>query len=194
MKKRIKNLLISVVHYLSKDELNNATIMDSKGRFFKPFNPECKDFDIEVIALALSRTKRFFGQTQLSVAQHSVNMANYFLDRGQLDFAKQALLHEVGEAYMGDLVSPLKKAIPLFKEIEEQIIKKVFLCNGLAYPIADEVHVLDKRIVIDEAIALMPNAEYWRGLGEPLMIKIEVLSEEEAFESFMALARKLNLN
>ena len=198
----LKMILSKTLLYLTKKELAKATLMDSKGTMFRPFDTmKCSSLDIEVVALALSRIMRFFGQTRLSVAQHSVNMAKVFIYRGEEELAKQALLHEVSEAFMGDLASPLKKAFPLFKEIEESLIKKTFKCYGLNYPMDKEVHILDKQIMINEAIAHMPKEGFWISCGDYLCeeslhdsgVDLEAWDSDKAYEEFMALAIKLGL-
>ncbi|AHJ13076.1 hypothetical protein [Sulfurospirillum multivorans] len=201
MKRVVKRILSWLLMKVVASDIENATLMDSKGRFIKPFHPECKDIDLEVIAIALSRIMRFFGQTKLSVAQHCVNMARIFIFLGEIELAKQALLHEIAEAFMGDLASPLKKAFPMYKDIEERLIKKAFGCFGLSYPMAKEVHDLDKEIMIDEAVAHMPNKEHWLGFGEGLdtillrtdVVDFEPWSSEKAKDEFMATAKLLNL-
>jgi hypothetical protein len=191
IKKIIKRVITQLTYALIKKELESAILMDGKGNFFKPFNQNCKTIDIEVIATSLSRVKRFFGQTKYSVAQHSVLLARHFLKKGETELARQALLHEVGEAYMGDLVSPIKRAFPLFKMIEESIIKKVFGCLDIQYPISQEVDKADKRLMVDEAIQLLPNQEHWLAMNEPLDITVIPWSEKESYEAFMALAKKI---
>jgi hypothetical protein len=168
MNKILLKLLIKVQLILVKHSLSNALLMDAKGNFIKPFNLGCSSIDLETVALSLSRTKRFFGQTNLSVAQHSINMAKIFIYQGKIEEAKQAILHEVSEAFLGDLVTPLKKAFPLYKEIEELLIKKTFKCHGLRYPISKEVNLLDKQIVINEALYHMPNKEHWLSINKPI--------------------------
>ena len=202
MAKRILIKIISslLMRLLSK-YISSATLMDSKGRFIQPFNPGCRDIDLEVVALALSRIKRFFGQTKLSVAQHSVNMARVFIHLGEYEYAKEALLHEIAEAFMGDLASPLKRAFPMFKEIEESLIKKTFDCYGLSYPMAKSVHVLDKSIMINEAVEHMPNADFWNSLGSKVdekllqaaQVDLTPWSDEDAFKEFMTTASILKL-
>ena len=191
MKNYIKKVLTKLIYLLIKEELEKALLMDYKGNFFMPFNPNCRNIDFEVVAISLSRIKRFFGQTNYSVAQHSVLLAKYFIEKGELENAKQALLHEIGEAFMGDLVSPIKRAFPLFKLVEESIIEKVFKCYSISYPISKEVNNADKQIMVDEAIALLPNKDYWLSLNTQLGIKIEVWSEEKSFQEFMFLSKKL---
>ncbi len=201
MKRMVIRVLSWLLMKVVASDIENATLMDCKGRFIKPFHPECKDINLEVIAIALSRIMRFFGQTKLSVAQHSVNMARIFIFIGELEYAKQALLHEISEAFMGDLASPLKRAFPMYKDIEERLIKKAFGCFKLSYPMAVEVHELDKEIMINEALAHMPNAEYWEriGLGIDLCILAEDIadfepwSSEKAYEEFMQVAKELGL-
>lgn len=190
MKKILKKILTNLTYMVIKDDLENAVLMNGKGDFFKPFSPECP-IDLEVIALALSRLKRFFGQTDYSVAQHSVLLAKYFLERGDIERSRQALLHEASEGFVGDMVTPIKKAFPLFKTIENSILEKVFACCDVSYPISEEVDKADKRLMVDEAMVLMPNECYWRSLNEPLGIKIEVWSQEKSFQEFMKMANML---
>jgi uncharacterized protein len=204
MKKLLIMFFSAILLRLAREELQNATLMDSKGNFIKPFHPTCQNIDIEVVAVALSRIKRFFGQTKLSVAQHSVNMARIFIYFGNIEYAKQSLMHEISEVFMGDLASPLKKAFPLFKEIEESLIKKTFACYGLNYPIAQDVHTLDKQIVIYEAIEHMPKKEFWLSISHKelhdkqifessIVVELEAWSEEKAFTEFMNVAKELKL-
>lgn len=76
------------------------------GKKFFPLAPEAKDICIEDIAHALSLTCRFGGHCKqfYSVAEHSVR-ASYFVPR---KFALYALLHDAGEAYLPDVVHPIK--------------------------------------------------------------------------------------
>lgn len=198
----MKKLLSKLLLWLTARELANATLMDSKGNFIKPFNHlKCNTLDLEVVALALSRIMRFFGQTELSVAQHCVNMAMVFIYQGKTELAKQALLHEVSEAFMGDLASPLKRAFPMFKEIEETLIKKTFKCYGLNYPMDREVYILDKQIVLNEAIVHMPNAEFWLSQGSCVdsqllkdsSVDLEAWDSQKAYDEFIKLAKELKL-
>jgi hypothetical protein len=201
MKKLSKKFASLLLLWLTKKELESALLMDSKGNFIKPFNLECTTLDLEVVGLALCRIKRFFGQTRLSVAQHSVNMARIFIYLDEKELAKQALLHEVAEAFMGDLASPLKRAFPMFKEIEESLIKKTFKCYGLSYPMANAVHILDKQMMIDEAVVHMPKQDYWISLGnsvEPQLLQVpgvelDAWGSQRAYKEFMETAKELEL-
>lgn len=198
----LKNVLSVLLFLITKEELAEATLMDHKGNFVKPFNHlKCNTLDLEVVGLALSNIMRFFGQTKLSVAQHCVNMARVFIYQGQIELAKQALLHEVSEAFMGDLASPVKRAFPMFKMIEESLIKKTFVCFNLSYPMDEEVHVLDKRIVLNEAIVHMPKKKYWKAQGRRVStqlltdsgVELQAWSSEKAYAEFIIVAKQLGL-
>lgn len=199
--KLLNKLTSKVLVWMTKKQLSEATLMDSKGNFIRPFDPTCNSLDLEIVGLALSRIMRFFGQTEMSVAQHSVSMAKIFIYLGHTEYAKQALLHEISEAFLGDLVSPLKKAFPIFKEIEESLIKKTFECYDLSYPMAESVHLLDKSIMINEACTHMPNADYWLTLGdavdaellEKADIDMNAWSSQKALQEFIDVAKQLEL-
>ena len=87
------------------------------GNRFYPLEPRIDDVDIEDIAHGLAYQCRFNGQTNAfySVAQHSLIVAALVPE--ELRFA--ALLHDAAEAYLGDMVKPLKVLLPGFSEIEE---------------------------------------------------------------------------
>lgn len=76
------------------------------GRQFWPYDPRPEDFDIEDIAHALANTCRFNGHTNefYSVAQHSVHVSKLC----SVNFALEGLMHDAVEAYIGDMIRPLK--------------------------------------------------------------------------------------
>jgi uncharacterized protein len=72
---------------------------------------------LEDIAHALSMTCRFNGHCKVfySVAEHSVNVAKLvdaeFTDEGRSTVMLAALLHDAHEAYVGDVITPMKKSL-----------------------------------------------------------------------------------
>ena len=203
MKKLLINTISKIQLKLIERSLGDALLMDAKGNFIKPFNSssESDKIDLETVALSLSRTKRFFGQTNFSVAQHSINMARIFIYKGKIEEAKAAAIHEASECFLGDLVTPLKKNFPLFSDIEKIILRKVFISCGVKYPISNEVHILDKQIVINEALAHMPNKEYWLSYGKPVSedllnaagVDLNCWSDEKSYTEFIKLLKELEL-
>lgn len=86
------------------------------GRQFFLLSPTPESIAIEDIAHALSMICRWGGHTKkfYSVAQHSVHVS-YLLTP---DLALQGLLHDATEAYVGDVVRPLKVLLADYDAIE----------------------------------------------------------------------------
>ena len=85
---------------------NNGKFNTASGKIIDLKNPSEDSIDIDDIANALSKICRFGGNTNqfYSVAQHSV-LVSKLVDP---EFAKEALLHDASEAYLGDVIKPLK--------------------------------------------------------------------------------------
>ena len=79
------------------------------GKRWFPLAPQPSDVCIEDIAHALSMLCRFGGHTTrfYSVAQHSHWVSLYVPEQ----LALHGLLHDAAEAYVGDMVDPLKRAM-----------------------------------------------------------------------------------
>lgn len=99
------------------------------GRLIDLKDPYPEMFHIEDIATALSRICRFGGHSSAfySVAQHSVMVAACATNQAK----KWALMHDAAEAYIGDIVKPLKVMLePQYRQIEEsfeQVIQSRFV-------------------------------------------------------------------
>jgi hypothetical protein len=92
------------VHACNSGKFNTAS-----GKIIDLKNPSEDSICIDDIANALSKICRFGGNTNqfYSVAQHSV-LVSKLVDP---EFAKEALLHDASEAYLGDVIKPLKVMI-----------------------------------------------------------------------------------
>lgn len=126
------------------------------GAFFDYNNPEASEPTIEDIARALSHVCRFAGHVShfYSVAQHAVNVSRITPPES----AFQGLMHDTAEAFTNDLPTPLKTALPVFKELEvaiERAMSKRFL---FSYPLTDDVKLADLQLLKLEKRALKPNA------------------------------------
>ncbi|MDD6466847.1 MAG: phosphohydrolase [Erysipelotrichaceae bacterium] len=105
------------------------------GKQFSVFHPEIERIDICDIAHALSLLCRGNGHVKhfYSVGQHCINCALLAKARGYsipVQFA--CLLHDASEAYMSDVIRPIKKELPLYQEIEEHLLEVIFQRYGIA--------------------------------------------------------------
>jgi hypothetical protein len=101
------------------------------GIRFYPLDPRPEEIDIHDIAHSLARTCRFngHGNSFYSVAQHSCIVSENVGTFNKL----WGLLHDAAEAYIGDMVRPLKKQpeLSFFSEIENKIMEAVVEKFGL---------------------------------------------------------------
>jgi hypothetical protein len=92
-------------------------MLTASGQQFRPTAPDPALVRVTDIAHALSHLCRYNGHVRsfYSVAEHSVLMARHFIARRDYPLARWALLHDGSEAYLGDVIRPLKKALPDYK-------------------------------------------------------------------------------
>lgn len=156
------------------------------GRAFYPMAPLAEDVDPEDIAHSLGLICRYGGhvRTFYSVAEHCVLMSYAVRPVNAL----WALLHDATEAYVGDMVRPLKHAMPAYREAEDRLMLAICDRFGLSYRCPHEVKAADNRILRDERDALMSTPPLpWLSIEqvEPLGVKIEGWSPAEAKERFL---------
>ncbi len=134
--------------------LNNTSgiINTFMGLEFNLFRPTPDMIDIRDIARGLAFKGRWAGQTPqyFSVAQHSVLVCDLILNNASpivntTKLALAGLLHDAAEAYIGDMISPIKKALPQFSVIEENILKAVFDNFKLPMHLMREVKPYDRK-------------------------------------------------
>ena len=159
------------------------------GTRIKFLDPGSYTYEIEEIAMALSKLCRFTGHCRghYSVAQHSVLVSTIVSPEQALS----ALLHDASEAYTGDINKPLKMLLGKeFKEIEDSITAAIYEQFGLPLTCSEEVHDADLIAVLTEKRDLMPHdpipwsfeAEYEDRLREET---INPMSWEVAYYYFM---------
>jgi hypothetical protein len=123
------------------------------GRAFYPMDPRVEDVDPADIAHALSLICRYGGHVKVfySVAEHCVLMSYAVAPENAL----WALLHDATEAYVGDMVRPLKHHMPAYREAEDRLSDVIADRFGVSQICPDEVKRADLRILHDERDALM---------------------------------------
>ena len=99
------------------------------GVRFYPMDPRPEELDIRDIAHALSLICRYGGHVDrfYSVAEHCVLMSQCVPE----EHALWALLHDASEAYVGDMVRPLKRQLPEYEAAEGRVIAAIVERVGL---------------------------------------------------------------
>jgi 5'-deoxynucleotidase YfbR-like HD superfamily hydrolase len=163
------------------------------GNRFYPLEPRIDRVAIEDIAHGLAYQCRFNGQTRefYSVAQHSLAVSS--LVPAHLRLA--ALLHDAAEAYLGDMVKPLKVLLPEFAAIEEQVTAIIAVTFAIDFSDYAPIKRADLSALATEKRDLMPHsAERWAYLDgiAPLPDPIVALGPGEAKRAFLAEFARLN--
>lgn len=127
------------------------------GHIIDPLRIERSDITLERIAHHLANINRFGGSMPLdvnySVAEHSINLCRYVTTYKQ---KRYALLHDATEAFLGDIVSGLKAGLPEYMLIEGRLAAMIEGKYNVRYD--PSINELDKRILIDEVNAIMPES------------------------------------
>lgn len=158
-----------------------------KGNRFYPAEPRIDGIDIEDIAHGLAYQCRFNGQTSAfySVAQHSLMVA----DLVPPALHRAALLHDAAEAYLGDMVKPLKVLVPEFGHIEAGVTHLIARAFGVDFSDYDTIKRADLVALATEKRDLMPNStEPWSYLSgiAPLAAVIKPMDPQQAKDAFLA--------
>lgn len=153
-----------------------ATYHKPKG-FVNPLALASEDIYIEDIQHALSNICRFNGHCRefYSVAQHSVHVSEWLArNGGSLEEQFLGLLHDASEAYLGDMVRPIKTVFDDFTWYEVGIIRLILQKFGrevsASQMIQDyhwwtnqtyrqNVKIADNDILISEALQLFDIEE-----------------------------------
>jgi hypothetical protein len=167
--------------------------------------PQPKDIYIDDIAHALSMMCRFGGHCKnfYSVAEHSLLVERVVAlnlpDTKTMNLA--ALLHDAAEAYLGDVISPLKKLLaPKTVDLEGlwlDAIRKRFELPMYLQPLPSVVHEADAIMLKIEVFNLFDSVIPEWGFQEnkptiPEQLQPKCLSPAEAREAFLKRYYELN--
>ncbi len=161
------------------------------GRWVNPFDPDPDQLDAGDIARALANQCRFGGHCRVfySVAQHSVIVSRLVEERGgDPEDVFAALMHDAGEAYLGDMPHPIKHRSALgaaFREAErhlEQAIRERFAIRADV----PEIKRADRALLATERRAFSSERWSWPELDgvEPLDLELEAWPPDEAERAF----------
>lgn len=166
--------------------LRGSWVQTFTGKQFFPLDPRPQELDIADIAHSLAMQTRYNGHTAepYTVAQHCVLLSHAVSH----DNALWALLHDATEAYIGDLVRPLKRHLPDYIAIEDRLMAVIAERYGLiGTELPDEVAEADTRILLDERAALLrpPPADWGYDGLLPLGLKISVWPHHKAEAAYL---------
>jgi len=192
------------------------------GRVLDILEPTPDMVDVHDVAHALSMTCRYGGHCRefYSVAEHSVLVHDIALNilhdaartrtgdfpLGLTPLARLVVfLHDAAEAYVGDLISPIKRSIPTFQLLENRWTKAVddhFELDGAlavpSVPLKNLIREADTLAVSIEVVSLYPNPSdgWWERFPVPTAADlashpIGCLSPSEARRKFLSTFFKL---
>jgi len=114
---------VDIVGVPSKED--GGWMQIANGHIFHPLDPRTDEVFIADIAQSLSRQIRYNGNSDksVSVAQHSCQCA-WLVEQtgGSAEVQLAMLMHDAAEAYIGDMIRPLKAHFPEFTLIEDRIM------------------------------------------------------------------------
>jgi hypothetical protein len=171
------------------------------GRTIYPLNPSLEDICLEDVAHHLAIIPRYNGATArpYSVAEHSVILADHARADGQVPaVCLNYLLHDAAEAYLQDIIKPVKMSFPLIKDIEERLLRMIHEVLGVPYvegAARELIGLADARVVLDERAALLPNhrpGTRWSVEHlDPLGVEVRGLPWDEAADEFASCYQEL---
>ncbi|WP_057466094.1 hypothetical protein [Pseudovibrio sp. POLY-S9] len=182
-----------------------TTISTRYGRTWNLLDPQASSVSFWEIAEVLARIPRFNGHTQehYSVAQHCCLAHDHVCEDENPELRLLALLHDAHEAYIGDIVTPVKEALnslidgdqvevwlEMLKTSHDRVIRKA---AGVAriqdLEDLEQVKEVDKALLLNEQYQLMHPSAF--GRPEDKSIPVEPWEEDLAAEEFL---KRLNAN
>lgn len=168
---------------------NDGVFNTVSGKKIDLLQPTPDMIDINDIAHALSRICRFGGHAKefYSVAQHSLLVAAMAPDELKLE----ALLHDAAEAYVGDVIKPLKVLLgDVYDQIERGFMNAITAKFGLNKAILQGLKEYDRKALEVEQellqlgyedryidLCLTVSAPFWEPESHPVAVKVAFLEE-----------------
>lgn len=166
--------------------MNEPCITTKSGRQVSLLNPLSSQIDIGDIAHGLAYQCRFNGQTTrfYSIAQHCLMVASILPDHLKL----AGLLHDAAEAYVGDIVQPLKLLLPDFQVIEDRFMQAIGLRLGITLGHHPDIKHADLVALATEKRDLLPRERCnWAVLDgiSPMSRMTLPMTPEQAEEAYL---------
>lgn len=167
--------------------------MTRKGNWFQtmsgaqywPLDPDPEDVRLDDIAHGLAYQCRFNGHVRdfYSIAQHSVLVSEIVPP----EHAMWGLMHDAAEAYIGDMIRPLKLHMPQYREIEALNMRAICERFGLDAVEPPEVKAADNVLLMTERRDLLAKPpKPWTERAEPAKWRIVPWPPRYARDQFLA--------
>lgn len=181
---------------LSYPMVDEAWLNTFSGKRVSLYDPQPEDIEPIDIAHGLSMQCRYNGHIKefYSVAEHSLvaSLMGYGANPFNPGLALAALLHDASEAYLGDIISPLKRHLPGYAEFETKMTQVIYVKFGIEHFIDSSfVHEVDRRMLATEARQLVNKHPDWHVPYEPYRITLTCMDPKEAKYQFMHRFREL---
>lgn len=167
---------------MSKNKTTDGCFRTLTGLKFSLTDPKPEMITIEDIAAGLAHKGHYSGLTPkyFSIAEHCLlteNLCACINDIEDYELRLIALLHDASEAYIGDIIRPLKDLVPEFRNIENKIHEAIFKKFDLPIERLSEIKDLDNQSQYIEACV------FYKGVLNPI---IRYLTPYQAREEFTA--------
>lgn len=167
------------------------------GGFLDLADPSPSSIVLGDIAVGLSRICRFGGQPRrwYSVAEHCVHAVRVAQGRGySIDQVRAIALHDAAEAYVGDMIRPLRNIIREFGAVETQVQIAVFerFRVGRHWLRADSFREIDDGLLVAEYGRLFDGGV--TASPEFESIELEYLEPAATERRFLAMCHGIGLS
>lgn len=155
---------------LRPEAAKGSQILIGNGRLLDPFDLQPDDIDVWALCKSMAKLNRYTGHTlyPYSVAQHTYLLAQAV----PKPLRRAALVHDMSEPLMGcDVARPVKRRLPDFTRLEEEIQRVLFDHFGIPWSHMEELYAYDTNICTDEMLVLF-DPPYDTGRAR-LGVKIE---------------------
>lgn len=191
--KEVERLISIARMYEDVDEIKTHEVghepmtvrMYPSRKLVDPFDFHPEDVSIEDIAHHLSLINRYNGGTgtAISVGEHSLHVSAYLELLGHRDLALPGLLHDAPEAYIGDVVRPIKVRpdFTFYRKVDLSITMTICEAFEIPFALMDDprLHDVDSIIVPWEKVMFR---DVVRQARDPREIEVAFL---ERFHSLM---------
>lgn len=167
-------------------------MLTATGGAFYPLDPRPEEVQIEDIAHALAMSCRYGGHCSrfYSVAEHSVLMAS----KAPTGLELATLLHDASEAYLQDVIRPVKVHLTNYIDIENRLMAVIATKYGFAWPLHPEVKRLDEAMIgaEREQAVNFPKGKAWSQWKpvDPLDVTVQFWTPKRARAEFLLAFRR----